>query len=139
MLSLTILLADFGLVVLIWLVQLIVYPSFQYIARGSFSCWHGRYTRIVSFVVVPLMVVQVMTHSIGLYREPTWQNGLGIVLVGLVWVATFTLSVPCHHRLGEEGRNQEHIARLIQTNWLRTVTWSFVFLLSLFGYLYTHP
>jgi hypothetical protein len=38
-------LLSFGLVVLIWLVQLIIYPSFGEIERGRFLLWHAGYTR----------------------------------------------------------------------------------------------
>ncbi|MFT7429007.1 MAG: hypothetical protein ACI9IZ_001504, partial [Nonlabens sp.] len=34
------LLVDFGLVVLIWIVQLIIYPSFLYYGSKTLNKWH---------------------------------------------------------------------------------------------------
>ena len=50
---------DFGLFILIWMVQLIVYPSFRCIDANLFSQWHDKYTGLISVFVVPLMFTQV--------------------------------------------------------------------------------
>ena len=134
MIKLTTLLVDFGLFVLIWLVQLIIYPSFQYIARDEFIAWHRQYTQRVSYIVVPLILVQVIGHGMGFYRVPNLYHGVCLIVIGMVFLVTFTRSVPCHASLGEWGRNTEQITRLVQTNWWRTVGWSGVFLLSLIEY-----
>src|SRR5919112_3032071 len=52
-------LASFGLVVLIWLVQIIIYPAFAEIAPDRFARWHAGYTRAVTWIVAPLMLGQV--------------------------------------------------------------------------------
>ncbi|MEQ9363414.1 MAG: hypothetical protein RIF32_04185, partial [Leptospirales bacterium] len=50
----------FGLVVLIWLVQLVIYPAFMYADAEQFTDWHRVYTERVSLVVVPLMLGQLV-------------------------------------------------------------------------------
>lgn len=134
MLNLAIILVDFALVVLIWLVQTIIYPSFQYVADDVFASWHATYSRLITVFVGPLMIVQVAAHGIGLYREPTLGKGLAVLSIVLVWGCTFALSVPCHNTLAEQGKDQGQVARLVQTNWWRTIAWSGVFLLSLLNY-----
>ena len=52
-------LASFGLVVLIWLVQVIIYPAFAEIEPDRFAPWHAGYTRAVTWIVAPLMLAQV--------------------------------------------------------------------------------
>ena len=52
-------LASFGLVVLIWLVQVVIYPAFAEIAPEHFTRWHAGYTRAVTWIVAPLMLGQV--------------------------------------------------------------------------------
>jgi hypothetical protein len=49
---------SFGLIVLIWLVQLVIYPAFASIAPERFARWHARYTRTVTWIVAPLMLGQ---------------------------------------------------------------------------------
>ena len=53
------LLFDFGLVILIWMVQLVVYPSFRYYKESDLMRWHERYTKAISIIVVPLMFGQL--------------------------------------------------------------------------------
>ena len=50
---------DSGLFILIWLVQLIIYPSFRYTEEKDFVGWHARYTWVIGAIVSPLMLVQV--------------------------------------------------------------------------------
>ena len=47
---------DSGLFVLIWLVQLIIYPSFRYTKEAYFVQWHARYTLLMGLVVSPFML-----------------------------------------------------------------------------------
>jgi len=53
------LVVDFCLVVLIWLVQLIIYPSFRYMSPEQLAIWHPKYTTLITLVVGPLMLAQV--------------------------------------------------------------------------------
>ena len=61
---------------------------------------------------------------------PTWQVGLGIVLLAVVWISTGLLQVPCHNLLSK-GFNVAVHERLVATNWVRTVAWSWRGLLVL--------
>ena len=60
---------DFGLVVLIWLVQLIIYPSFSYTAKDELQTWHQRYVARITVVVGPLMLLQVLIVSMQVFVE----------------------------------------------------------------------
>ena len=50
---------DFGMFVLIWLVQLIIYPVLDEVSIEKFSKWHEIYCRRIAFVVLPLMIAQL--------------------------------------------------------------------------------
>jgi len=126
-------LADFGLVVLIWIVQLIIYPSFHVVSKSDFTAWHKKYMSLISYLVVPLMFAQVVFHAVGLYLDASALKIVTALFIAGAWVTTFTLSVPCHHALASEGQSTAVIRRLIRTNWLRTICWSIVFVLSLIG------
>jgi len=56
---------DFGMLILIWLVQLIIYPSFQYSARESFIQWHEKYTGLITLVVLPSVADDRQRHRNG--------------------------------------------------------------------------
>lgn len=120
------LIIDSALFVLIWLVQLIIYPSFRYTAEDHFIFWHARYTRLIALVVAPLMFFQVgieVLHVV--FLSPRW---LRICTITGIWISTFSYSVPCHTLLHAKGKKGRLVERLIATNWVRTVLWSMLFL-----------
>ncbi len=121
--------ADSGLLVLICLVQWIIYPSFDCLETENFKTWHFRYMRVISYIVVPLMLLQVgveLTHALA--AEPRWWRAL---LIGVVLIATFSLSVPCHKKLQIMGKSAVIIRKLVLTNWIRTLLWAILFLQTL--------
>jgi hypothetical protein len=124
-------LVSFGLVVLIWLVQLIIYPSFGAIDAARFIPWHAGYTRTITWIVAPLMFAQAGLLAWLLLTVPTFWRILAFCLVAIAWLTTFGLSVPIHEALPRRGRNEELIGRLIATNWIRTFAWTLAFLASL--------
>ncbi len=125
---------DFGLFILIWMVQLIVYPSFIYIDANLFSQWHDKYTGLISVFVVPLMFTQV---GLVLYQFITTQKVLVLIvglLVLLIWINTFLYAIPCHNKL-QVGKDLEVVEQLIKINWWRTILWSLVCGISLYLYI----
>ena len=47
---------DFAMFVIIWIVQVIVYPSFLFLEPKSFQLWHTCYCGRISYFVLPLMI-----------------------------------------------------------------------------------
>lgn len=124
------LIVDSGLFILIWLVQLIIYPSFRYTEENKFVAWHGRYTALIGLIVVPLMFIQVGVEvAFFLDHEPRWNR---ILIISAIWAATFGLSVPCHNRLHRRGKDLVTLKRLVTSNWIRTLCWSLLFLETVF-------
>jgi hypothetical protein len=66
-------LIDFGLVVLLWLVQWIIYPSFLQVAPERLVDWHANYTQRMGYIVAPMMFGQL-----GLSVLAVWQVGVGL-------------------------------------------------------------
>ncbi len=124
-------LTDFGLLVLIWLVQLIIYPSFLYVAESEFKSWHYRYTGLITLFVAPLMFGQLGAYGGLLLFATTWDTWVGLCLISIAWLATLVLSVPCHDKMQKAGYERATILRLVQTNWIRTAAWTLVFALDL--------
>ena len=117
--------ADTGLAILIWLVQLIIYPSFSYIEAAPFKQWHNRYVRLISVVVSPLILLQLMVEVVHIFgHDLRWHR---IVLIALVLTSTYLFSVPAHRSLGRVGKEISIIAHLVLTNWIRTFIWTLLF------------
>ncbi len=124
------LLFDFGLLVLIWLIQLVVYPSFSYYQKNDLLQWHQKYTLRIGYVVMSLMIVQLSIAIIGTLRELTIFNTLILVLIIAAWLYTLLQFVPLHYKISFNSANNIILYRLLSRNWLRTGLWTFVFTLS---------
>jgi hypothetical protein len=119
-----------GLVVLIWLVQIIIYPGMHGWDSARFAVLHRDYARRISFIVGPLMLGQAALVLHQLITVPGTTVVVQILLIGGVWGVTIFISVPLHRRLSG-GYEEGTVNRLVTTNWLRTVGWSLVFLLDM--------
>jgi hypothetical protein len=115
---------SWGLLILIWLVQLIIYPGLARIPSSDFVKYHAWYVIRITMVVLPLMVCEIIIAIAWFFLQdsllyPMVAGGL----VMLVWCSTFTFQVPIHKSL-QAGKDQSKINRLVATNWIRTVAWS---------------
>lgn len=108
----------------IWLVQLVHYPSFQYIKSDEFPKFCQFHQNSITWVVGPMMVFELIS---GLYLVfsplASAKLYLGLGLIALVWLSTFFLSVPLHTKL-LLGPDPEVIRNLVLTNWPRTLLWT---------------
>ena len=123
--------ADISLFILIWLVQIIIYPSFRYTDVNQFDFWHNRYMGLITYFVAPLMLLQTGLVSLQIYNDFSWMILVNAICIGLVWLSTAVLSIPCHTSLQKSGYNLPTIERLIATNWYRTVLWSIVVMIDI--------
>lgn len=125
---------DFGLLLLIWMVQLIIYPAFERIQRDRFRSWHTNYTGLITIFVVPLMFCQVALIGYELVYFFSWKTCCSALVVTVCWTSTFALSVPLHSQLQALGNQSPIAKRLVSTNWIRTIGWSFVFCLTVYSW-----
>ncbi len=115
---------SWGLLVLIWLVQIIIYPGLLRIPSKQFVNYHSWYTIRITAIVLPLMIGEVMITVGWLILDKfTIFSAVAFFLVVLIWLSTFTLQVPIHKKL-QSGKDKTLIRRLLKTNWIRTVAWS---------------
>lgn len=119
-------LSTFGMVAVIVFVQLVHYPLFANVGASSFARYEALHTQRISWIVVPLMLVEAATALWLVSADVTFASRterlVGLGLVGLVWGVTFLLSVPAHGELAR-GFDPDAHGRLVGTNWLRTVGW----------------
>lgn len=123
---------DFGLLVLIWMVQLVIYPSFKYFNKNDLIRWHRVYVQRISYVVIPLMFGQTLIAIYQLYLTPSLYTTGSVVLIFLVWILTFWLFVPRHNAVSNVRFDENTLSELVSYNWARTAVWSIVFIWSAF-------
>ena len=125
-------LVDFGMCVVLWLVQLVIYPSFLRVEPSELIAWHKAYTFRVSFVILPLMLGQLVITILSVWEDPSILEWVAFTFVLVCWILTFFVSVPLHRKIEQNDITRETRQKLIMTNWPRTILWSVIFGLGLF-------
>ena len=109
---------------LIWVIQLVHYPSFLYVEESRFIDFQAFHTRRIDYIVMPLMSIELGTSAamwwFSNYIELT---SYGFYIVLLIWIATGLFSVPNHNKL-EKSKDEDAIRALVNTNWIRTTLWT---------------
>ena len=115
---------SWGLFILIWLVQIMIYPGLARIPSNEFVNYHEWYVTRITMVVLPLMICEIIIAIAWFFlQDNLFYPIVAGSLVILVWCSTFTFQVPIHKSL-QAGKDKSKIRRLVATNWIRTVAWS---------------
>lgn len=112
------------LVGVIWLVQLVQYPMFEFLDRATFVKSHTFHTSAIGFVVGPPMLMELVLAGSILWRRPSVPAICGFLLVVALWGLTFFVMVPLHERLANEGFSPGVHRALVLWNWPRTLAWT---------------
>jgi hypothetical protein len=111
----------------IWTIQIVHYPLFSAVGAAGFAAYEAEHTRRITFVVAPLMLVELVTAVLFVWQQPQgmtpWVAWVGAGLVAAIWLSTYFLQVPQHTVLGSSFDAAAH-RFLVLTNWIRTLAWS---------------
>ena len=129
------LLIDFGFVVLIWCVQLVIYPSFAFYLPEHLLKWHRSYTKRVTYIVLPLMFSQLALAVFHLFYIRNWYTYLSLAIIFSLWWLTFRVFVPLHFSIDNNRPVENVCAKLVRKNWVRTTLWTLLFLITLINFL----
>lgn len=119
---------DFGLVVLIWMIQLIVYPSFLHYTTTNLIKWHRKYTPLIGYIVGPLMLLQLGISIYQISIEITYYNVISVLFISIIWALTFFKFVPIHNNISKGRISKLMLVSLVQKNWTRTILWTILFM-----------
>lgn len=115
--------AVFALFGLIWTIQLVHYPMFKYVEAPHWPRFHGLHSRNITFVVFPLMLIELLTALQLFVKESTSTNLIFVVCAGLTWLLTILLFVPLHGKVS--NRPLPNIFdKLVAYNWTRVLAWT---------------
>jgi|TARA_R110000737_G_scaffold344354_1_gene371401 hypothetical protein len=122
---------DTGMLALIWLVQLIIYPGLAMYNDVNLRIWHPIYTKRVTLVVLPLMFGQLILSAYKVLNVGVLTDDIHLVLVLSAWAITFLRAVPLHRALEGEDGGANIAIRLVHVNKARTIVWSLAWIVSL--------
>jgi hypothetical protein len=128
------LLVDTGFFILIWAVQLVIYPSFKYYSVADLLIWHRQYTVRVTFIVLPLMFGQLIVAFYQFWLVVNWYTVTSLIIIVILWVLTFKVFVPLHASIDSASPKANACYKLETKNWIRTILWTSLFVISLFNF-----
>lgn len=111
---------------LIWFVQIVHYPLMANVGQTQFVKYQERHQQRTSYVVAPVMVVELTTaaallwFTTGVVRS---QATVGLILLIAIWLSTFLIQVPAHATLMNGFHENAH-RKLVLSNWIRTIFWT---------------
>lgn len=122
---------DTGMLTLIWIVQLVIYPSLSRYSESNLKSWHPIYTKRVTYIVMPLMLGQLGLSIYNIMQSPNTASILHLTLILSAWAITFLRAVPLHQSIDNSLESIKTANELIKINKSRTLIWTLTWLLSL--------
>ena len=121
------LIATWYMVGLIWMVQIVHYNMFDRVGLEQFQQYGADHNRLITPIVGVPMLFELATAVLLLFAAPDsfprWAAIVGLVLIGLIWLSTVVLQIPCHTQL-LSGFDEATYRRLVSSNWIRTGLWT---------------
>ncbi len=117
---------SFVLTGVIWIVQLVHYPSFHYIESTNFREFEKFHIFRTSILLGPLMILELLTGAILLTGSsflPGYILWINFIFMTLIWLITLLWSLPLHKKLNK-GKDRDLINNLILSNWPRAFLWT---------------
>ena len=126
------LIATSMMVAIIWIVQILHYPTFLFINKKQYTDFQQFHMNKISYIIVPIMAVELFSGLGILFIIQIQQISfyVSFALLILIWMITGLLFTKYHSDLSKKY-NEETILQLIRFNWIRTLFWTMRFALLL--------
>ena len=126
------LIATSVMVGVIWVIQLVHYPSFHFIELKQYTTFQRFHMSRISYVVIPAMLTELFTLIlivISMDQIDTLVLASAILLM-FIWLMTAVFFSGVHQKL-TLGYEQTVVDKLVKLNWGRTLLWTLrLFLIS---------
>ena len=124
------LIATSVMVGVIWVIQLVHYPSFHFIELKQYTTFQRFHMSRISYVVIPAMLTELFTLIlivISMNQIDTLVLASAILLI-FIWLMTAVFFSGVHQKL-TLGYDQTVVDKLVKLNWGRTLLWTLRLLL----------
>ena len=116
----------------IWVIQLLHYPTFHFIEQSNYQKFQNFHMQRISVIVIPAMVIEFVTASLlAYYLNQQLLSYILLIMLILIWGITFAFFTKIHEKL-TGGYDKIAVNKLVLINWSRTILWSFRLLFLLF-------
>jgi uncharacterized membrane protein len=103
----------------IWVVQIVVYPSFALVGDSEWLAYHAAHSRRITPVVAPAMLAHAIVATALLVDRPDALAAVNLALAAGLLLVTATVFARLHGRLTPAAAG-----RLVRLNALRAMAWT---------------
>jgi len=124
------LIATSVMVGVIWVIQLVHYPSFHFVELKQYTTFQRFHMARISYVVIPAMLTELFTLILIVFsmdQIDTLVLASAILLI-FIWLMTAVFFSGVHQKL-TLGYDQPVVDKLVKLNWGRTLLWTLRLLL----------
>ena len=124
------LIATSVMVGVIWVIQLVHYPSFHFVELKQYTTFQRFHMSRISYVVIPAMLTELFTLIlivISMDKIDILVAASAILLI-FIWLMTAVFFSGVHQKL-TLGYDQTVVDKLVKLNWGRTLLWTLRLLL----------
>ena len=109
----------------IWVIQLVHYPSFRFTDREKYVSFQIFHMRKISFIVMPVMVLEFLSGLLLVLYHSNHESLLRIsfILLLIIWLVTALFFAQVHQKLSK-GYDETLVRNLVSLNWIRTLLWT---------------
>ena len=107
----------------IWVIQLLHYPTFHFIEESDYVEFQHFHMQRISFIVVPVMIIELLSGFMLVYYFRSNLLILCLIILLVIWLITFVFFTKLHQSL-LGGYDKIIVDKLVQINWSRTILWS---------------
>ena len=108
---------------IIWVIQLLHYPTFHFIKESDYVEFQHFHMQRISFIVVPVMIMELLSGFMLVYYFRSNLLIFCLIILFVIWSITFVFFTKLHQSL-LGGYDKIIVDKLVQINWSRTVLWS---------------
>ena len=108
---------------IIWVIQLLHYPAFNFIKESDYVEFQHFHMQRISFIVVPVMILELFSAFMLVYYLRSNLLILCLIILLFIWLITFIFFTKLHQSL-LDGYDKKIVDKLVKINWSRTVLWS---------------
>ena len=108
---------------IIWVIQVVHYPSFHFIGNNRYISFQKFHMERISYIVIPVMLVESISGFLLIYDELNPILLTSMVLLLSIWMFTVFFFSSLHQKL-VSGYEEETVRKLVKINWIRTALWT---------------
>lgn len=105
-----------------WIKQLVSYPTMTLIEVDGFVKYENERQRRMNWILYPIMGTELFTALV-LSTQSQWEFKANLVSLIILWIISLNINIPQLRKLRKSKEN-EVIFNMCKINWFKTLLWT---------------